>query len=218
MSCDPIVLGVGVVDADRIAGTGRVARTFCELGVDAPGDGRTLRAVFGRADATYRRLDRVSRSLVLAAEAADVSGLLSPEERNDAALLAESHVGCVEIDRRYTDSLAGEVVAAAIFPYTLPSTSLGEVALRHGLRGPTVSMSIEPPDAGACLWEARRMLAAGEVRHVVASTVDVLDVAAPGLPAALRAVVAVLAAADCGRAGVAPWPAGVRDPFGALLP
>lgn len=214
MSGVPIILGVGVVDATRIGGI--VDVSWSELGLSAPGDGRTLRRVFHNIDSTYRRLDRISRSLVLATAAAGVDGLLTAAERNATALLAESCVGCLEIDRRYTSSLAGEVIEAAIFPYTLPSTSLGEVALRHQLRGPTISISVGPDNAGASLREAERMMAAGEVRHAVAASVDVLDVAAPGLPAGIRAVVAVLAAASVDGVAVAEWPRDARDPFGEL--
>ena len=172
--------------------------------------------MFGRPDPTYRRLERLSRSLVLAAEASGLAQLLSPEEREVAAIVAESSIGCVEIDRRYTRSLADEVVDAAIFPYTLPNTSLGEVALRHGLRGPTISMSVEDGDLGASLRETRRMLEAGEIRHALACSVDVLDEAAPGLPAGLRAVTAVIGTSTAGHEPLVAWPEDERDPFGVL--
>lgn len=216
MSEAPTVLAVGVVDAERIRGSGGLDRRWHELGVAAPGDGRTPRRLFDRTDSTYRRLDRISRSLVLAAMAAGIEDVLGESARNAAAVLAETHVGCLEIDRRYTRSLADDVVEATIFPYTLPTTSLGEMALRFGLRGLTVSLSVDDSRRGAALREAQRMFAAGEIEHAVVASVDVLDESAPGLPAGLRAVVAVLARAG-GRA-VAPWPltGASRDPFGAF--
>ncbi|MCA8953391.1 MAG: hypothetical protein KDE27_28015 [Planctomycetes bacterium] len=216
MTGEPIVIGCGLVDAERIRGAGGVDVSWTELGVPAPGDARTLRSVFDRADTTFRRLESLSRALVLAATAARIDELLTAEERERAALVGESHVGCLGIDRRYTASLAGEFVEAAIFPYTLPSTSLGEVALRFGLRGPTLAISVEPGGLGESLREARRLFAAGEVRHAVVASVDVLDEAAPGFPASLRAVVAVLAANDLVAEPIAPWPGDGGDPFGRL--
>ncbi len=216
MSESPTVLAVGVVDAERIRGSGGLDRTWQELGVAAPGDGRTPRRLFDRTDSTYRRLDRISRSLVLAAMAAGIEDVLGESARHAAAVLAETHVGCLEIDRRYTRSLADDVVEATIFPYTLPTTSLGEMALRFGLRGLTSSLSVDDARRGAALREAQRMFAAGEIEHAVVASVDVLDESAPGLPAGLRAVVAVLARSG-GRA-VGPWPliGASRDPFGAF--
>ncbi|MCR9246567.1 MAG: hypothetical protein NXI31_16155 [bacterium] len=220
----PRVLAAGVLDGRNLRGTGGIDVSWTELGSPAPGDGRTLRTVFGHSDTTYRRLDRISRSLVLAAHAAGLGEVLTPDELRDAALIAETHVGCLEIDRRYTASLAGELVAATIFPYTLPTTSLGEVALRFKLHGPTMSISVDDDRRGAALREAWRMLAAGEVRHVVAASVDVLDEPGPGLPAGVRAVVVVVGAPEFVKSdrAVMAWPDAVQrpgnDPFGALEP
>lgn len=212
----PAILAVGVLDDVGIAGTRGIAVAWQELGETAPGTGRTLRTVFGHGDQTYRRLDHQCRALVLAAQAAGIDDVLSPEQRHDAALITETWLGSIEADLRYTRLLREGLVDAAVFPYTLPSTCLGEVALRHGLRGPTICMSVEPPQTGEALWEARRLLAAGEARHAVVGCVDALGEAVPTLQPRLRAVVAVLAAAGEPGPAVAAWPAGEADPFAVL--
>ncbi len=211
------ILAVGALDSHGITGTNGLCVTWQELGVEAPGNTSTLRTVFHRTDATYRRLDRQCRALVLAAAACGLDDLLSPEQRRDAALLTETCVGSIEVDLRYTQSLAADMVEAAIFPYTLPSTCLGEVALRHGLHGPGNCFSVEPGRTGESLREAVRMLRNGEVQHAVVGTVDVLGSTVPTLPKSLRAVVAILSDHDDPRPAAVDWPCAAADPFDVLL-
>lgn len=216
MKVEPAILGVGLVDSIGIAGTAGTCRTWKELGVSAPGTGRTMHIAFGKFDPTFRRIDRCSRTLVLAAQAAGLDQLLSLAERHEAALIVETSLGCLEADLRYARALAAGTVEAPTFPYTLPSTCLGEVALRHGLRGPTICLSVEAAQTGASLQEAQRMIAAGEVTHAVVGLVEVLAEDLPQRAAALRAVVAVVGACCTSAPAVADWPSGSDDPFAAL--
>ncbi|MFO1076623.1 MAG: beta-ketoacyl synthase N-terminal-like domain-containing protein [Planctomycetota bacterium] len=216
MNADPVVLGVGIVDERGIAGSAGVAVAWDELGVAAPGTARTLREVFGVADPTYRRIDRMSRALVLAGEAAGLRTLLDARQREEAGLVVETDLGCLESDLRYARSLADPLVDAAVFPYTLPSTSLGELALRFGLRGPSVCLSVAAERGGESLAEARRMLVAGEVGHAVVVSADVFD-GERLHPAAMRVVLAVVAATADGAASVAPWPGHGPDAFAVLM-
>jgi 3-oxoacyl-(acyl-carrier-protein) synthase len=210
------ILAIGVVDSVGIDGTNGTHVTWQELGVEAPGTTSTLRTVFDKADPTYRRLDHQCRALVLAAEACGVDAVLSPEQRHDAALFTETCLGSIEVDLRYTQSLGSDMVEAAIFPYTLPSTCLGEVALRHGLRGPSNCFSVETSQTGESLREALRLLRDREVEHAVVGIVDVLGQPVPTLEPAMRAVVVILASKDDARPAIAAWPDDPTDPFGAL--
>jgi hypothetical protein len=212
----PHILAVGVVDELGIRNASGLDVSWGELGVEAPGNGRTLRAVFGTGDSTFRRLDRVTRALVLAARASGVERMLTPGELERTALVVETSRGSLESDLRYARSLARGVVRAALFPYTLPSTCLGDVALRLATRGPTLSFSIESGDEGEALREARRLLAGGEASFAVAGAVDALDEALDGAPPLLRAVVALVAPASPRFPEVARWSDEGEDPFAVL--
>lgn len=215
MTADPVVLGVGVVDAVGVFGSAGNRARWQELGVEPPGTARTLRDLFAVSDPTYRRIDRLSRALVLAGEAAGVRTLLTAEQRAEAALVVETDLGCLESDLRYARSLDDPLVDAAVFPYTLPSTCLGELALRLGLRGPTVCLSVAVDRGGESLAEVRRMLQAGEVAHALVASADVY--AGERLrPAVLRVVLAVVARTVDGMAPVAPWPGSDAAAFAAL--
>lgn len=212
MTFVPVVAAIGTVDRQRVAGTGGVDRRWRDLGVDAPGDGRTFRAVFGRSDETFRRLDPASRVLVLATEAAGLDRVLGAGQREATALVVATTIGCLDADRQFARSLGSEMLDAPIFPYTLPSTCLGEVALRHGLRGTSICLSVVPDGAGVALAEAVRLLAAGEADTAVAATIDVLR----GEPPTCAATVVLLAHPRLALPAVAPWPTSTVDAFAAI--
>lgn len=203
------LLGLGLVDAVGVCGTDLPS-------LDWPTGGDPLRTpglhrrLFGFVDPTFRRLDRLSRALVIAAGAAGVGKRLSAEERRDTALVLETERGCLESDLEFAAGLEAGVVRGPLFPYTLPSTCLGELALRHSLRGPTYCLApasglADPHGVGrAALAEARAILAEHEARFALVACAEVLAAPRAGRPAALLAVVALIgpraagAAADLG--------------------
>ena len=212
MNAPAVVLAWGRVDADGIVGSARPQVRWTEVGIAAPGDGRTFRRVFGDRDETFRRLDRTSRALVLAGAAAGISRVLTPELAAGAAIVFETSVGSLDADLRFADSMAAGLCDGPVFAYTLPSSSLGELALRHGLRGPTVCLSTVEAQPGVALREAELMLAAGEVDVAIAGRVDVLAGSRPTVAPVCLAVVAVLVRASLGRRGVTGWP-DAQDPW-----
>ncbi|MBX3464607.1 MAG: hypothetical protein KF830_15670 [Planctomycetes bacterium] len=199
----PAIAAIGLVDRERIVGTAGVDKAWRDLGSAPPGNGRTFRAVFGRGDETFRRLDVASRVLVLAGAAAGLDVVLPAAVRDDTALVVATTVGCLDADRQFAHSLGAEMLAAPVFPYTLPSTCLGELALRHGLRGAGVCLSVAPGDGAQAFAEGARLLAAGEAAAAVVAWVDVLR----DDPVNCDAALALLAPPGLGLRAVAAWPA-----------
>lgn len=202
----PVVAAAAHLDAERLAGTGGVRVRWQELGVPAPGDGRTFRAVFGRGDETFRRLDPASRALVLACAALGLDRVLGAAHRERTALVVATTLGCLDADRQFARSLGAEMLDAPIFPYTLPSTCLGEVALRHGLRGAGICLSIAPGEPDLAFAEGSRMLAAGEAEAAVVAGVDV----SRADPFACEVAAALLAHASLGLDPVCPTATDLR--------
>lgn len=209
MTFAPVLAAAALVDRERIAGTGGVRASWDELGVPAPGDGRTFRVLFGRSDETFRRLDVASRALVLACEALGLAAVLPARDRERTAIVVATSLGCLDADRQFARSLGAEMLDAPIFPYTLPSTCVGEIALRHGLRGPGVCLSTPPGEHGLGFAEAVSLLATGDADAVVAATVDV----ARADPTVCEVAVALLTRPRPGGPGWTAWQA---DPVTAI--
>lgn len=214
MTPDPRVLAIGAVDERGVRGSSGVVARWSDHGARVPGAAKALRTLFGKRDDTIRRLDATSRALIFAAEAAGIDRVLSADERANAAFVVETRWGSLDADRRFARSLEQPMVNGAVFPYTLPSLCLGEVALRHGLHGPTHCLPVDDGEASA-LVEAHALFAGGDVEHAIVGSVDVLDDPLPGCERRCRVVVAVLAGGR-GPAGVAPWPGTATDSFDAL--
>ena len=220
---DAKVLGCGVVDEVGIFGNSGMAATWHDLGMTAPGTAKTMREVFGKSDATFRRIDLLARALVLACEAAELENLLTPEQRQETAICIETDLCALATDLSFASSLGDECVHAGIFPYSLTSTSLGEVALRYKLRGPTISMSVKNGAAGGqangdSLRETLRMLACGDSKHVLTGFVDTLLEPAAGRPASMRAMVAIVTSDEQAEAvSTLAWPEPGVDAFAQLL-
>lgn len=212
----PVVAAIGIVDREGIAGTAGTRTAWQRLDTPWPGDGRTFRAVFGRADETFRRLDVASRMLVLACEALGLDRLLPRDRRDDTALVVETTTGCLDADLQFAASLHAEMRDAPIFPYTLPSTCLGEIALRHELRGASVCLPVAPVGRGRALAEARRLLALGEAPAAVVAAVDVLDRRHPMHDRHCDVVAALLVDATFGLPPCVAWPGHDSGAFAAL--
>jgi len=211
------ILACGLVNEVGIFGTRGTHATWEALEMSPPGTGKTVKALFGKADPTFRRIDMLARGLVLACEAADLESVLTSEQRMETCVCVETRTGALATDINFAASLEDECVHAGIFPYSLTSTSLGEVALRYKLHGATISMSVQEDDAGESLRESLRMLNCGECQYAVAGVADTLSEPTAGEAPVMRTVVAVLSAYDPNsQLGTLTWPDRLdteRDPF-----
>ena len=136
---------------------------WADLGKD-PSSGK-VPWVFDRPFLDFRRLDPLSRFVCLAVEA------IGEEFPTRTALLLATSAGCLHADRKFAASLE-TIPAAGVFPYTLPSTCLGDVAIRHELVGPVLCLTTPHPEEA--LDEARLLLDMGEAEAAIVCTGDVV--------------------------------------------
>lgn len=103
-----------------------------------PAEGDTLprlsaRCVLGHVDATWGRMDLPCRALVALGQ------LLGPLPSASAIVLATAS-GSAASDRLHDQAVCAEAVDPQRFPYTLPTTPIGEASIRLGVRGPGFSV------------------------------------------------------------------------------
>jgi len=97
------------------------------------------REVLGRVDASWGRMDRLSRLVIACVRACDPPP--------GSALVLAGDTGCAETDRVFERGRRDGAVEPQRFPYTLPTTCLGEAAIRCGLRGPAFALAGADDDA-----------------------------------------------------------------------
>lgn len=189
----PDILGMGRADSAGLVGSGGLAVSWNDLGTKPGGTAKTFRTLFGMEHTNFRRLDRAARLLHMACEATGLSSLIPDSERQDTALVIETELGCLQTDQDFATSLETGVADSNAFPYTLPNTCLGELAIHYGLRGPTLCLSVESEQDGVALTEAVHLLEMGDARYVVVGRFECLDVPVAGWQPQALALVAVLA-------------------------
>ncbi|MHC4958138.1 MAG: hypothetical protein ACYTGN_07155 [Planctomycetota bacterium] len=148
----------GVVDSLGIAGTGGTAVAWSER--DVTFGLERLPWVFERPFKDFKRHDPLTQQACLAVEA--MGGQFAPR----TALVLATSRGCLDADLAFAASLA-TFPSPAVFPFTLPSTCLGVLAIRHGIVGPVLCLSTGPGGQGRAADEALRLLEFGDADSAV---------------------------------------------------
>jgi len=122
-----------------------------------PGEGDSLprlsaRCVLGHVEATWGRMDLPCRAMVT------LGHLLGPFPTDSAILLATAR-GSAASDRLHDQAVLAGTVDPQRFPYTLPTTPIGEASIRLGIRGP--GLSVHGADAALVHGLANDLLADG---------------------------------------------------------
>jgi len=104
---------------------------------DPPGDiGRWLEYIYQKSGAEYPRfykMDRLSQLIFLGAEYLLKGWAHLPDKSRTGVILANSH-SSLDTDVRYMRSVE-TIASPALFVYTLPNIGIGEISIRHGLKG-----------------------------------------------------------------------------------
>ncbi len=173
---------------------------------------------FDKPFPSFRRLDGISRAICIATEALELDLHLPMNERADTALLLGTAYGCLDADLQFEQSLAKPLgIKPAIFPYTLPSTCLGEAAIRHKLLGGTTTHSTLLGQETEALLQAHALVASGEALAAIACLGDWLPQASSrsiDVEARTEVVAILLRSGHPTQTQVAPFDCIARDPFG----
>ena len=62
-----------------------------------------------------------------------------------------------------------------MFPYTLPSTVVGEIAIRHRITGPNICVVAGPDSGMLALWEGVGMIESGEAKGCICVGCDAVS-------------------------------------------
>lgn len=123
----------------------------------------------------FYKMDQLSKLGWLAAEWLMGNGFRGkgylPEE---IAVVLSNASSSLDTDYRYFGSLA-EVPSPALFVYTLPNITIGEICIRHKWKGENAFFIFESFDAGFIADYVRELLRQGRARACVCGWVEVLN-------------------------------------------
>ena len=119
----------------------------------------------------FLRMDLMCRLGFLAAELLAVNFDAMPDARRERlGVCVESFTGSLDTDIRFA-----QTPRPSIFAYTLPSTVIGEICIRHRLKGPVLSL-ISPGTNGAnTITEAAEWLRDGDAEMVLCLAVEAMN-------------------------------------------
>jgi 3-oxoacyl-(acyl-carrier-protein) synthase len=119
----------------------------------------------------FARMDLMCRLGLMATELLDAGfETMGVDRREGVGVIVESCAGSIVTDLRFL-----RTPRPSLFTYTLPSTLIGEICIRYGLKGPVLCLvSAESASLGA-LWEGRDWLGQGLAGDCLCVVCEALD-------------------------------------------
>ncbi len=119
----------------------------------------------------FARMDWLSRIGLLAVELLEANfDQADPALRERTGVCLESCTGCLTTDARFLDT-----PRPSLFTYTLPSTLLGEICIRHRLKGPQLCLLTADGSGAQALSEAADWLETGAADTAVCLCAEALS-------------------------------------------
>ena len=120
----------------------------------------------------FLRMDLMCRLGFMAAELLAVNfDTLTAARREHLGVCVECFTGSLDTDIRFA-----QTPRPSIFAYTLPSTVIGEICIRHRLKGPVLSLISPDTDGANLLGEAAEWLRAGDAEMVLCLGIEAMNV------------------------------------------
>jgi len=120
-------------------------------------------ARFSASCPRFGRMDALSRLGLMAVEMLGVEFA----DKDEVGVVLETRCGSLLADRQFLRTLS-----PSVFTYTLPSTAIGEICIRHKLRGPVLCLLTETGDGRQALERAQAWLRSGDVKSCLCLYAD----------------------------------------------
>jgi hypothetical protein len=160
---DPVVISAfSFVDSEKLGGI----NVFGQQIDFVPGTWREVyRQVFADKPCEhFGRLDPLCRYALTAAEIVGWPVAEEDESRSELGLVLGTEFGCFSVDAEFLKGVKGAGAKPLKFLYTLPNIALGEIAIRHAVRGLNLCVMAGPESGLLALWQGHDLIADGEAR------------------------------------------------------
>jgi len=111
----------------------------------------------------FGRMDALCRLGLMAVEMLGVTFA----DKDDVGVVLETRCGSLLADRQFWRTRS-----PSVFTYTLPSTAIGEICIRHKLRGPVLCLMVASGDGRQALEQAQAWLQGGAVKSCLCLYAD----------------------------------------------
>ena len=119
----------------------------------------------------FLRMDLMCRLGFMATELLAINfDSMSDSRREQLGVCVESFTGSLDTDIRFA-----QTPRPSIFAYTLPSTVIGEICIRYGLKGSVLSLISSDMNSSNVLAEAAEWLRAGDAEMVLCLGIEAMN-------------------------------------------
>ncbi len=129
----------------------------------------------GAAYPKFYKMDRLSKLGIIAAEMLlkDTEVVRRSRPEQIAIVLSNAHAS-LDTDKRYFESTR-TIASPALFVYTLTNIAIGEMCIRHGLKGENAFFVLPEFDAGIIAGYVSIIMANAGITACIAGWLDVID-------------------------------------------
>ncbi|TET35836.1 MAG: hypothetical protein E3J72_10030 [Planctomycetota bacterium] len=167
MKTNLYITSFGFIDSSGFGGTGSKG-TVCGL----PERFR-WREFSERPYERFGRLDILSKHVLVACESADLPLAEDGGKNHGTGIVLGTQSGSLSVDADYYRSTAEiSCGSPALFSYTLPNISIGEIAARYGIAGPNSCIMAGSSSGTAALREGIRIIEGGEAESCIVVAAD----------------------------------------------
>ena len=166
------ITGIGRIDSTGLW-RGKDIKSAAMLNVmsEAMADGPLPDIPLDGSYPSSRRMDKYSRlGMTAIALALQDAGLDAWTEKRNIGIITSTEYGCLNTDVDYFDTVlpdGGIGASPGLFSYTLPSSFMGDVAIRYGLTGSSFVLQEKSARALTCLKLALNAIACGNADKMV---------------------------------------------------
>jgi len=166
------ITGIGRIDSTGLW-RGKDIKSAAMLNVmsEAMADGPLPDIPLDGSYPSSRRMDKYSRlGMTAIALALQDAGLDMWTEKRNIGIITSTEYGCLNTDVDYFDTVlpdGGIGASPGLFSYTLPSSFMGDVAIRYGLTGSSFVIQEKSARALTCLKLALNAIACGDADKMV---------------------------------------------------
>ena len=128
-------------------------------------------------DMKFFRMDDLSKlAYVAAGELLRGAGLTEKYRPDEIGIVLANRSASLDTDMRHLEQIEqnGDEVSPAVFVYTLPNVSAGEVSIRHKIQGETAFFIQDDPDNAFTEQYARMLLRRGYLKAVIFGRCELL--------------------------------------------
>ncbi len=160
------ITAFGYIDS---TGFGDIAshRSWADIGVDNFAQCH-WKQLFDSPFDRFGRLDTFSKHVVAAVELLGLTMPCDDVKDNDTAIYVGTEFGSYQVDQQFYKSITQPGGASPkLFSYTLPSTAIGEVAIRYKITGPNLCVSAGKSSGLVALWQSAELLKTRQVSSCI---------------------------------------------------